>query len=251
MLGWLRRKFFGGDAEAAGGDPFAEARERARRLVYDLHTLEINTIKNAAMTAQRMPPMPASLAEIAADYGDWLKDKCNGESLPADKRRRRADEFKFLHDEARSLLDSGACRDDSDRVIVQRIHRNCAYLTALAESAEKIPEAKPYVAEHTLHDLLTLSDEILEKVWHPTQADRAKVRKIWEVGTELVLMQSVIQLEGDVVTRFSPLLFAKENERVIDIHQQAIKTSTRMWSVLIGAIGALAGLKIEPPGPDR
>jgi hypothetical protein len=134
-----------------------------------------------------------------------------------------------------------------EKVIARRIYRNSIALKTLCKEACTSDKAKPLFSEKTLDDLYGTPDIVLEEAWRPPLEDRAKVRKIWEVQTELVLMQSMIQLEGDVVTRFSPLTSEKHNAQVIEIHQQAIKTSTQMWSVMIEAVGSLANVLIGRP----
>jgi hypothetical protein len=76
MLDKLRKVFGGGSATkpaaTTGATVFDDLADRARRILDDLHTLEINTIQNDAMTARRMPPLPTAVAEIAEIYSDWM-----------------------------------------------------------------------------------------------------------------------------------------------------------------------------------
>ncbi len=244
MFGWFRS-----NKGPDGGGVVNEMAVRARRVLDDLHTLEINTIQNDAMTARRMPPLPTAIAEIGELYADWLTRTLMERQEGLFNRRNRSDQFKQLRDEAAKLIHSDALTP-AEQVIASRIHRNSIALKTLCKQGEANAASDRYFTDMTLDDLYGTPDRELEAAWRPTLEDRAKVRKIWEVRTELVLMQSMIQLEGDVVTRFSPLLFESRDAQVIGIHQQAIKTSTRMWSVLFGAVGALAGLQIGSPKPD-
>ncbi len=63
------------------------------------------------------------------------------------------------------------------------------------------------------------------------------VRKIWEVGTELVLVQTSVQLDGDVVTRISETLLSKEmaetHRIILAAHQENIATGLCHWRALV------------------
>lgn len=91
----------------------------------------------------------------------------------------------------------------------------------------------------------------INAAWQVSAADRAQIRKIWEIGAERVLIQSVIHIEGDVVTRISPDLQALDKQYLLPIHQDGVKTAMRTWSALIGIAkglieavgGALLGRK--------
>jgi len=254
MFGWFRSR----RATVGGGTALDNMAERAQRLLDDLHTLEINTIQNVAMTARRMPPLPTAIAEIADVYTDWLtetlheqRDEANGsEECQALFKKDRQYQFKRLRDASAKISNSNVLTPE-EKVIARRIFRNSIALKTLCKEACEQPDAQPYFTDMTLHDLYGTPDSRQEMAWRPALDDRAKVRKIWEVRTEMVLMQSMIQLEGDVVTRFSPLVSDQSNRQVIEIHQQAIKTSTRMWSVLIEAVASLAKVVLAPskPGP--
>lgn len=253
MLGhWLRKKLGGGSAAKTGGvSVFDEAAERARRILDDLHTLEINTIQNDAMTARRMPPLPTAVAEIADVYTSWMIKTLREAPNDDYNAKDRQSQFKRLRDGAANIMHSSALAPE-EQVIARRIYRNSIALKTLCKDACANEAAKPYFAGMSLDDLYGTPDSVLEAAWRPALDDRAEVRKIWEVQTEFVLMQSMIQLEGDVVTRFSPLTADKSNAQVIEIHQQAIRTSTQMWAVMMEAVGSLAkALSVVIGGQQR
>ena len=63
------------------------------------------------------------------------------------------------------------------------------------------------------------------------------VRKIWEVGTELVLVQTAVQIDGDVVTRISETLLSEEMKEVhalvLKAHHENVATGLRHWRALV------------------
>ena len=70
------------------------------------------------------------------------------------------------------------------------------------------------------------------------------IRKANEIGTQRVLLQTVVQVEGDITsyitTRF--LHFPEKEQKMIkEVHESSIMTSIRMWQYLFQAVGKLAG----------
>ncbi len=65
----------------------------------------------------------------------------------------------------------------------------------------------------------------------------AVVRKIWEVGTELVLVQTAVQIDGDVVTRISETLLSEEmtevHALVLKAHHENVATGLSHWRALV------------------
>lgn len=74
----------------------------------------------------------------------------------------------------------------------------------------------------------------ISAAWQVSAADRAQIRKIWEIGAERVLIQTVIQVEGDVITRISPEIQSSDKQHLLPIHQDCVKTAMQTWAALIG-----------------
>ena len=181
----------------------------------------------------------------------------------------RKEEFYDISKSAR-VLDEQAFFGEAgpDKIICQRIWRNAAYLYGLVEATEEISASKksgreiseiPYVdwenaqqgedargtgnnhptaqpTKISLYNLVWVRDELLEMAWNVAFEDRAKIRKIWEVGTESVLVQTAIQLEGDVITRVSQQIAEKDPGNIMKVHQHSIETAMGMWSKIIDAV---------------
>jgi hypothetical protein len=82
----------------------------------------------------------------------------------------------------------------------------------------------------------------IDQFWQVSTGDRAMIRKIWEVGIESVLVQTVIQIEGDVTNRLSPRIVAGNRVHLLDVHQRGVETSLKMWGSLIGVAESLIKL---------
>ncbi len=200
-----------------------------------LLTLEVNTIVKAGMSAQKMPEIAVALSLVAQDYGRFLLDKRNdlfptikvGEQTRAlaDSDVASGDQaaFENLRDAADAIIQSGPLPADDERgPILARIKSNSAQIARF----------------------LTDTDPA-----KPTQEFTILVHKAWDVGTELVIMQTSLQVDGDVITRLSPSLMANDPDRLalVDagfislVHNNALTTATQQWRSLFDLAAELLG----------
>lgn len=63
------------------------------------------------------------------------------------------------------------------------------------------------------------------------------LRKIWELGDDHVLVQTSVQLDGDVVTRISRHLLAETEapRELLDAHQRGVDVGIKNWRALVDA----------------
>jgi hypothetical protein len=200
-----------------------------------LLTLEINTIVKAGMSAQKMPDMTAALSVIAQDYGRFLLDKRNGLApgiKDGEQTRALADSdvangdqaaFEHLRDAAGAIMHSGVLPADDERApILTRIKSNSAQIARLLASSD--PRK-------------------------PTQELTILVHKAWDVGTEMVVMQTSLQVDGDVITRISPSIMSNDPDRygpvdpgfITTVHNSAVTTATAQWRSLFDLAAELLG----------
>jgi len=74
------------------------------------------------------------------------------------------------------------------------------------------------------------------------------IRKVWEIGTQQVLLQTIVQLDGDVTSYIAtPLLEMHQTLQnlILGIHNDAVATSTRSWSALFNTVMNIAGKTID------
>lgn len=66
------------------------------------------------------------------------------------------------------------------------------------------------------------------------------IRKIWELGTEVIAMQTIVQLDGDVITRLDPYYMnEKKYPRLHDYHNEALNVALKHWSDLVSVASSL------------
>ena len=70
------------------------------------------------------------------------------------------------------------------------------------------------------------------------------IRKVWEIGMEQVLLQTTIQIDGDITSIISKDFIRmphKTKNMVMNVHNDSITSSTHIWKMLFETIGKLAG----------
>jgi hypothetical protein len=85
-------------------------------------------------------------------------------------------------------------------------------------------------------------DDLPELELDPAQT--LVVRKAKEIGTQRVVMQTVVQVEGDITSYVTSkfLEMDEEDQRIVsEVHNSAMMTSIRMWQYLFETVKTLAG----------
>ncbi len=200
-----------------------------------LLTLEVNTIVKAGMSAQKLPEMTVALGLVAQQYGRFLLDPRNRLS-PVLKdgatSRKLADSdvaagdkaaYERLRDAADAIMQAGPLAADDERgPILARIKSNSAQIARLLAVADTNK---------------------------PSQELTILVHKAWDVGTELVIMQTSLQVDGDLITRLSPSMMSNDPDGFgpVDpafislVHNNALATATAQWRSLFDLAAELIG----------
>lgn len=101
---------------------------------------------------------------------------------------------------------AAAVNDGPQLAVAQRVSANAAFLQALADTN---PQA-----------------------W--THRQRATLRKLWEIGADRIVAQSVITLDGDMSLRIDPALVeSKGGAYLLQAHQQQVHAAMGLWGGLV------------------
>jgi hypothetical protein len=232
----------------------ADFKDTVSLVAKNLFTLEVNTIIKANILGTKMPPPVHALLDIASEYDTRV---CADEKelgivppapppppqpgVPAGELLATDAQFNYLRERADVCIDK--LKEPSSPVrgkelelrllLLQRIQDNSDQIRSIfqgmARRGETLPSAKGLsraaTTEHTA-DLPLLPNELLT------------LRKIWEIGLEQILAQTVLQVDGDVTTRIHPDLLKAELAQVLSIHQQAVSNSVGIWKALAGMLGS-------------
>ena len=68
-----------------------------------------------------------------------------------------------------------------------------------------------------------------------------RLRKIWELGTDNIIAQTIVHIDGDTVTRFQRGMSQDTLTYYMNIHNQGIDTAVKQWRTLFEAFTALIG----------
>ena len=151
--------------------------------------------------------------------------------------------------------------------IARRIQRNCDQLKAMIGYTRRQPEwtrflvaqpvtnAKELEADKTTRDAdgfyrnvdigLTRGD-LIRRV-HDSKGspprlsgeDAARLRKIWEIGTDQIVAQTIIHMDGDVVTRFNREDELGDFERMLEVHKSGVDVSLSHWRTMLEVLERL------------
>lgn len=243
--------------------------DEVRRIVSDLTTLEINTIVTDSILGTKMPGVRHALVKIARDYDNQLA--LYGWGRPSDEDGRPPPDigggraaFDDLYERALQLarllqqkseahftqpsfnppltaeeaqMLQMACRIEEKssqlkglfnavrlrgEVLVQRGELDKAALHNDYGHGE-IEEKRGALGKR--FDLPVLPDEVV------------LIRKIWDIGTDNISMQTIVQLDGDVVTRIHSGFLGDDHEITRKIHEKMIQTSISTWDGLVRLVG--------------
>jgi hypothetical protein len=75
-------------------------------------------------------------------------------------------------------------------------------------------------------------------------ADMMTLQKIWDIGMEEIVVQTVVHMTGDVTTRVQDGIAGTRAELVLSIHRQTIDVSVGRWRDLLQAIKEIAGTAV-------
>ena len=203
-----------------------------------------------------------------------LDDKSNSDTLMTngwrtiEQLRRTA---KLIVDDELMQEVNKAPLDHLERGIAIRIRRNCDQLKSIVMRFRTVEAWQPYflTAEARKNIEYARIDTASDAIWtnfreaddgltraqisqsletfNSIGAERAvldseaatRLRKIWELGTDQIIAQTIVQVDGDTLTRFQRGVDVDERTYFLEIHNQGIHTAVRQWRVLFDAFSAL------------
>jgi hypothetical protein len=139
------------------------------------------------------------------------------------RNARIAEEMYGVLDRHRYQVETG------DDVMLRRILRNCDQLREILEKSSKkgqtatLSRSDRNGARNATADSLTAEDVIT-------------IRKAWEMGTEVVVLQTVVQLDGDIVTRVNEAFVAQRYQTLRDLHREGVANALEHWQFLVTTV---------------
>jgi hypothetical protein len=66
--------------------------------------------------------------------------------------------------------------------------------------------------------------------------DRVMIKRLYDLGTERIVMQTRFGIDGDVVTRIEEGFANKPKQIVLDLHEKHTDLSLKYWQSLISIV---------------
>ena len=203
----------------------------------DLLSLEINTILCEGISSIKMPPPREVVKEIARDYLLFLKRMTPGTKTALKeagselwKRIEKKDADVLEKAEDGPLIESILTWTDS--LIRVRDQSREQGLSLDPETSNVLYRMKTNC--NTLMDILKRAPD-----FDFTPEALIKVRKIWEVGTDRVLMQTVVQLDGDIITRLQVGRETQKDRWLHEIHKDTVNLGMANWQFMVNTLASL------------
>lgn len=239
-----------------------------KALLEDVLHLEVNTILSDGIQGKGMPPARHALIDLARDYMEKLEtlDPQSVQGIPTDlvdpddgrlKGSRAA--FAWVRSAASTLEERPY--PEAQLVVLRRIKAHCAMLGETFRAVEsRGGEGRLASNDYTRGELNALDGE-KDKEGLPRLPDlalmpreRASLRKMWELGTDTVVMQTVVSLDGDVINRIEREYAGEQFQILHRLHAEAVSTSISTWRFLVetvvGVVENLLGMITRPGKRD-
>jgi len=233
----------------------------------NLLNLEINTITKQGMTGRKMPAPAIALYEINTLYSQALENtgatgqltvgapvavaRVNAETQPVAFARiaqmaRDSTSPPPVTPEGEPPPETPTVEPDpATSIIVKRIAGNS---DRLAEIIAR-PEIDGPVRAWARGDRTGAPPDL-----PLTPEDLVVIRKVWELGVEPVSIQTVIQADGDIITRATPKAASRNADSTRDLHRSMVATSVEQWQFLVKVatdlLGVIVGFFTPSAGRD-
>jgi len=209
---------------------------RLKEFAEDLLNLEINTIVKDNITGRKMYDARLALVQIAKKFNIKLTELVNAHKLPEGVLPGSPESFKVIKEIAKDKIDKykeiDNPDDKADLWMLYRIKDSSKTILSLFEDI-KGRQGKSF--NNNFWDESKSVKDI--RAWLPFSPEQlGLIRKIWELGVEEIAMQTVIQLDGDVVTRVIPKYANEKHKGLHDLHNQGITTSIKFWKTLVDIV---------------
>ncbi|MEM7191041.1 MAG: hypothetical protein AAF439_15625 [Pseudomonadota bacterium] len=136
-----------------------------------------------------------------------------------------------------------ALLDPEIQTVLRRIERNSGQLELLVQRIAQDP-AKDLigVASKVLYDTLGKPETKLPEI---PAVDLTRIRKMWELGTDRIVLQSVLQMDGDVIFRADKNLDLNARAPLVEAHRKFVDLGVTHWrtmfELLANLVTSLAG----------
>jgi len=198
-------------------------------ILQDLTHLQIDTILKSGMIAVDPPERVEDLlSSLHEEYVSRVEIILRHNDVSFSVNRDQCKSFQQLYEQLKSLdkfLKDNLIRvEDADYIILQRIYSFCKFI-----------ENKKYAGFDLYKDDMKVFAE--NKTEGTISArELAKLKRFHDLGTEKVVMQTRIGIDGDIVARIDEEFAKKPLPLLVDLHDKHTKLSMEYWNSLVGTV---------------
>ncbi len=217
--------------------------EKIGKIAEDLTNIEVNTIVRQNITGRKMPSPRHALIKIAKKYRNKLS--LMGITISSDEKIRpgsyeyfnliqqsASDQIKFLENKAKG--DGLSEDEEGELLMLHRIKGNSDQLEGIFNSLKLRMGKDESWANNYSHQQVEKLKFGKDSVSLPlTQDEIVLIRKMWDMGVEEIAMQTVVQLDGDVINRIQQKYADKRWEVIHNLHNQNVRISVGYWKDLV------------------
>jgi hypothetical protein len=130
---------------------------------------------------------------------------------------------------------------EEDVSVVTRIRVNSDHLRIVTRRLKELgpDQSNPYIGV-TREQILHMEADPGRPALPPAPPEAlTMIRKIWDIGTDSIVFQTVQQLDGDVIFRTRRGLDLAKRQALLEAHQQACNVAMSFWRSMFELIAAL------------
>jgi hypothetical protein len=142
---------------------------------------------------------------------------------------------------ANALTQKGRRIPEQHLSVVTRIRVSSDQLKIVTRELKKLGGGNPYI-DVTRDAILTLEAKTGagQPAIPPAPPEAlTMIRKIWDIGVDSIVFQTVQQLDGDVIFRVRRSLDLSKRPALLEAHQQACNVAMSCWRTMFELIAAL------------
>ena len=217
----------------------------------DLLHLEINTIIKDDMSATKMPQVRHALMDIGKSYQQELS-KLGAPTLwevggSGTVPHGSFDQFDKYRTSAKARIEALEAQWStfSEQEKLSRTP-DLLMFYRIRDTSDQMKGILTRLTDHNEHcrfDVENMGMAIQPLEPRLTAEQLVTIRKAWEITTERILAQTIIQIDGDVITRVSPELAREADSIILKAHRESVQVSMDFWNQLINLVrSGLEGL---------
>jgi hypothetical protein len=206
-------------------------------LLDDLMHLEINTLLKSGMTAAQPPDgIEEVLYRLIERYVIKLNVILDRNEIGFPTKRIEFVTIREFHQHINALCDhmddNNLRMAEDDYIIFLRMKSFCIYIQSKDKVVIKDTTETPVAETLYTVNLPKYEDYIFEL----DVRERAKLKRMHDLGTENVILQTRFGIDGDVVTRIEENFANRPRQMILDVHDKHTNLSLQYWDKLVNIV---------------